>query len=378
VGWYCFENDIKLIYMKKILILSFLIGSFSAKSQSPMDTTLQNFFNRVCCNNTIPTPPVGVPPNIEYTQTTFTFTQGTAVNICPTTLTGDPTIVVTVSPSLPPNLVLNPSTGCITGIPSGTSSPANYTFTATNNFGNDTDIVSVKVNADTSCYQKNVTNDVFTAQSGFPAKIALTGTGALQETVYNNTYVTGAEADGQYSLRNGSGNDQNGSSSSYGIAFNFAIQGGFVPNKIYSQKLIGTVGDLYKGGIWARERSSGVKAQFSIKVYDGATLIASGLTGSVSNTYTNYKTNSFTMPASGQVTIEVWNELNGNASGNDPVLDGIGLAQVSTSIVKYKRITNNSTITYFYENGTPVTGAALTQLQTDISNGTASKITCTF
>jgi hypothetical protein len=364
--------------MKKIILILAFMASFSANAQSPMDTTLQNFFNRVCCNNTIPTPPVGVPPNIEYTQTTFTFTQGTAVNICPTTLTGDPTIVVTVSPSLPPNLVLNPSTGCITGIPSGTSSPADYTFTATNNFGNDTDIVSVKVNADTSCYQKNVTNDVFTAQSGFPAKIALTGTGALQETVYNNTYVSGAEADGQYSLRNGSGNDQNGSSSSYGIAFNFAIQGGFVPNKIYSQKLIGTVGDLYKGGIWARERSSGVKAQFSIKVYDGATLIASGLTGSISNTYTNYKTNSFTMPASGQVTIEVWNELNGNASGNDPVLDGIGLAQVSTSIVKYKRITNNSTITYFYENGTPVTGAALTQLQTDISNGTASKITCTF
>ena len=84
------------------------------------------------------------------------------------------------------------------------------------------------------------------------------------------------------------------------------------------------------------------------------------------------------MPASGQVTIEVWNQLNGNASGNEPVLDGIGLAQVSTSNVKYKKVETNGVAAYFYENGTPVTGTALTQLQTDIANGTATVTTCNF
>jgi hypothetical protein len=92
-------------------------------------------------------PIVQTPPTIEYTDTTLTFTEGVAVNICPATLTGSPTIVVTVSPSLPPNLVLNPSTGCITGIPSGTSSPTNYTFTATNSAGTDTDNFTIEISA---------------------------------------------------------------------------------------------------------------------------------------------------------------------------------------------------------------------------------------
>lgn len=338
---------------------------------------IQDFFNTRCCDSNPPTPK---PPTIEYTETSLTFTQGVAVNICPATLTGDPTIVVTVSPSLPPNLVLNPATGCITGTPSGTSPATNYTFTATNSVGTDTDSINITVSVltVTTCYQKVVTTEPFTAQSSFPAKIALTGTGALQETVYGVTYTNGAEADGQYSLRSGGGNDLNGSSSSFGIAFNFAIQGGFVPYKIYSQKLIGTPGDTYKGGFWARERSGGVKARFSFRILSGATVLATGLTGQIPTTYTNFKSASFIMPPSGEVTIEIFNELNGNASGNDPIMDGVGLAQVSSTTTKYKKVSSNGTDSYFYENGTPVTGTALTTLIADISSGAATTITCTF
>ena len=177
---------------------------------------LLDYINSGCCGNTTPTPK---PPTINYTATTLTFTQGTAVNICPATLTGDPTIVVTVNPSLPAGLSLDPATGCITGTPTSTSTTTQYTFTATNSVGTDTDAIDITVNAVpptvvSTCYSKTTQSDVFTAQSGFPAKIALTGTGTLQETVYGLTYVTGNEADGQYSLRNGA-NDLAGSTSSY-------------------------------------------------------------------------------------------------------------------------------------------------------------------
>ena len=340
---------------------------------------LLDYINNICCGNTPPTPK---PPTINYTDTTLTFTQGTAVNICPATLTGDPIIVVTVNPSLPAGLTLNPSTGCITGTPTGTSGATSFTFTATNSVGTDTDVISIVVNAApptvvNTCYSKTTQSDVFTAQSGFPAKIALTGTGALQETVYGVTYVTGAEADGQYSLRNGS-NDLNGLTTSWAIAFNFAIKPTFVPFKIYSQTLLGTAGDTYKGAFWARERASGTKAIFSFRVLDGATVLATGNTGSMATTYTNYKSSNFVMPASGSVTIEIWSENNGTATGNDPLLDGVGLSRVTSTTALYKKVTTNGVDAYFDSNLAPITGAALTQLQNDITSGAAVVVTCTF
>jgi len=229
-----------------------------------------------------------------------------------------------------------------------------------------------------TCYQKIVGTDLFTPQSRFPAKIALTGTGTLQETVHNNVYVTGAEADGQYSLRSGGGNDVTGSGSSFAIAFNFSIDSNFTPYKIYSQKLLGIAGTTYKGGFWSRERASGPKAIFSFKILDGATVLATGNTGSMTNTYTNYLSNSFVMPASGEVMIEIFTELNGNASGNDPVLDDIGLALVNSTITNYKKVSDKGVDTYYKEDGTVLTGTDLTTLQTEISNGTATEITCTF
>jgi hypothetical protein len=227
----------------------------------------------------------------------------------------------------------------------------------------------------TTCYSKTVQNDTFTAQSSFPAKIALTGTGALQETVYGVNYVTGAEADGQYSLRNGS-NDLAGSSSSYAIAYNFAIKGSFTPFKIYSQTLNGTPGETYRGGFWAKERASGTKAIFSFKVLDGATVLATGNTGSIPTTYTNFKSGTFVMPASGSVMIEIYSENNGTATGNDPLLDAIGLASVSSTVTTYKKVTTDGVDVYYDSNNAAITGTALTQLQTDITNGVAVVVPC--
>jgi hypothetical protein len=73
---------------------------------------IQNYINGICCDGATPNAPA-----LNYTNTNETFTVGTPVNICPATLTGDPTIVVTVSPALPAGLTLDPATGCITGTP---------------------------------------------------------------------------------------------------------------------------------------------------------------------------------------------------------------------------------------------------------------------
>jgi hypothetical protein len=108
---------------------------------TPLQTDLENFFNGLCCS--APTP--GVPPTLSYTSTSFSFTEGTAVNECPNTLIGDPTITLSISPSLPAGLTFNTSTGCITGTPTEPRLVESYTVTATNAFGTATDSFNLVV-----------------------------------------------------------------------------------------------------------------------------------------------------------------------------------------------------------------------------------------
>ena len=245
-----------------------------------------------------------------------------------------------------------------------------------------------QVNPDNAvCYEKTVTtpptpgSDVFTVQSDFPAKVAQDGTGTLLETVYTQTYTSGNEADGQYSMRNGA-NDRSGSNSSYAMAFNFGIGTPPVPFKFYSQKLIGTPGATYSAGYWAKDRS-GNMANFRMDVLDGASVIATGTSGAMNSTYTNRRTSTFVMPAAGFVMVEIYNLVNGNASGNDPLLDGIGLGQTTaeipgtTTTTTYRKITSEGGVdTYYDENGAEVTGAALTALLAAIAAGEYEVVPC--
>jgi hypothetical protein len=110
---------------------------------APLQPAIQNFFNTLCCS----TPPSGVPPTINYTKTTFSFSEGNAVNECPNTLSGDHTITLSISPSLPDGLTFNTSTGCITGTPTEPRLVESYTVTATNAFGTATDSFNLVVSA---------------------------------------------------------------------------------------------------------------------------------------------------------------------------------------------------------------------------------------
>jgi acetyltransferase-like isoleucine patch superfamily enzyme len=106
----------------------------------PLNSELQDYFNRLCCVEAI-------PPTVNYTTTAFSFTEGTAVNECPTTLSGDAPITLSINPSLPAGLSFNTSTGCITGTPTETSANTNYTVTATNGAGSDTDTFDIEIEA---------------------------------------------------------------------------------------------------------------------------------------------------------------------------------------------------------------------------------------
>lgn len=237
-----------------------------------------------------------------------------------------------------------------------------------------------------TCYSKTVTNpptpgsDVFAAQSSFPVKQALTGTGTLLETVFTQTYTSGNESDGQYTLRNGA-NDKGGSTTSWAIAFNFGIGTPVAPYKIYSQKLIGTPGATYSAGYWAKDRAGNI-ANFQAKVFDGATELATGTSGTMTSTYTNYRTGTFTMPAAGEVMIEIWTLAGGNASGNDPLLDDIGLWTTTAEIpgtvttTTYTKTVSNGVTTYTDSTGAEVTGAALTALLAAIAAGEYAVVPC--
>ena len=251
-----------------------------------------------------------------------------------------------------------------------------------------TNIVScepAKVDPDTSvCYQKTVAvpgSDTFTVQTGFTAKQALTGTGTLLETVFTQTYTSGNESDGQYTLRDGA-NNHTGSPGSWAIAFNFGIGSPVAPYKIYSQKLLGTPGATYSAGYWAKDRAGNI-ANFQAKVFDGATQLATGTSGTMTSTYTNYRTGTFTMPAAGEVMIEIWTLAGGNASGNDPLLDDIGLWTTTAEIpgtsttTTYQKITSDGGVdTYYDATGAVVTGAALTALLAAIAADEYAVVPC--
>jgi acetyltransferase-like isoleucine patch superfamily enzyme len=106
-----------------------------------LDPAIQDFFNTLCCG----TPPSGVPPTLAYTKTTFSFSEGNAVDECPNTLTGDPTITLSISPSLPAGLTFDTATGCISGTPTEPRLVESYTVTATNAFGTATDSFNLVV-----------------------------------------------------------------------------------------------------------------------------------------------------------------------------------------------------------------------------------------
>ncbi|MBT94138.1 MAG: hypothetical protein CMA60_04855, partial [Euryarchaeota archaeon] len=87
-----------------------------------------------------------VPPAISYSSTSLTLEKGTAMNTLTPTISGGAITTWSVSPTLPPGLSLDSSTGAISGNPTAVTSSAVYTITAGNTGGSDTASITIVVN----------------------------------------------------------------------------------------------------------------------------------------------------------------------------------------------------------------------------------------
>jgi len=125
-------------------------------------------------------------PGITYSDSQNIFTQGTLLTLTPI-VTGVTPTTFTVSPPLPAGLVLNTSTGVISGTPSSALGATSYTLTATNMNGTGTATFSIAVKSAGTplhiLYVSNASDNTVTFLNA--------ATGALL-----GTYVTGTFPEG--------------------------------------------------------------------------------------------------------------------------------------------------------------------------------------
>jgi hypothetical protein len=87
------------------------------------------------------------PTSLAYTGSPFTYTNGTAITpIAAPTNSGGTPISYSINPALPTGLVLNTTTGVVTGTPTAIQSATMHTITATNTGGSTTTTISITVN----------------------------------------------------------------------------------------------------------------------------------------------------------------------------------------------------------------------------------------
>jgi len=86
------------------------------------------------------------PSLLGYSGNPVTYTKGTAVTDNTPTSSGGAVVSYAVFPALPAGLMLDTSTGVISGTPTAVTSAASYTLTATNSGGSTTASVSITVN----------------------------------------------------------------------------------------------------------------------------------------------------------------------------------------------------------------------------------------
>ena len=87
-----------------------------------------------------------VPSSLIYSSNPATYTRGSAITANTATSSGGAVVSYAVSPALPTGLILNTSSGAITGTASVVSGAASYTITATNTGGSTTASLSITVN----------------------------------------------------------------------------------------------------------------------------------------------------------------------------------------------------------------------------------------
>ncbi|WP_395618084.1 putative Ig domain-containing protein [Aquirufa sp.] len=117
-------------------------------------------------------------PTIEYTPKNKTFGLNTPIAAFAPVITGAP-VTVSIFPTLPAGLVLNTTTGAITGTPSATSAPTAYTVKAINSSGEDTDVITIEVTATVTCPDVNYNPNALVLEVAKDTTITPSQTGVI-------------------------------------------------------------------------------------------------------------------------------------------------------------------------------------------------------
>jgi hypothetical protein len=108
------------------------------------------YFNHIKTGDYLvtPNPPPVAPSNLSYTTNIINATVDRNItNNFASYNGGSPSVIFSVSPALPAGLILNTSTGRISGAPTVITSSAVYTVTASNSAGSATSNITITVNA---------------------------------------------------------------------------------------------------------------------------------------------------------------------------------------------------------------------------------------
>jgi polyhydroxybutyrate depolymerase len=133
-------------------------SSASSSTSSSTSSSVSSSSSSSASSSVSSSSSVSAPSALSY-PSPQTYGAGTAI----TTLTPTVTGVVTsysVSPSLPPGLLLNASSGQLTGTPTTATANASYTITAQNSAGSTTFALSITVNAATLFWLEPTTSTI--------------------------------------------------------------------------------------------------------------------------------------------------------------------------------------------------------------------------
>jgi DNA-binding beta-propeller fold protein YncE len=104
----------------------------------------------------------GAPANLKYSNNPVVYTANTSILVNVPSSTGGEPAQYTVSPVLPSGLTLNPTSGAISGTPSGPAPTSVYTITASNAFGSTNAALTITVDAEAATLAYSPSTVVYT------------------------------------------------------------------------------------------------------------------------------------------------------------------------------------------------------------------------
>ncbi len=200
----------RTLYAWLSVLFSFVVSSTAWPAQQAADGNLDRSF-----------PALVAPSNLTYPVNPAVYTLAAPIVPNSPSSQGGPVASYTVSPPLPPGLVLDSQTGVVTGRPTVISSAKNFTVTASNASGQASVSLSISINVGPS------NTRLFVANQAGPVGAYDPATGA----VINANFIAGAQGSAGLAISGGNlfvANQLNYNVGKYDIGSGAAINSSFI------------------------------------------------------------------------------------------------------------------------------------------------------